>query len=320
MPAPRCVGGVTLALMSTPTLPGPRRRSVRAVALHGTLIALLAVPMLAQEVEPPAPFGPLPSERQLAWHDRTFYGFVHFGPNTFTGVEWGEGREDPKVFAPSDLDCRQWVAAMKSAGMTGVILTAKHHDGFCLFRSEHTEHDVESSSCEEDVLAGLSEACREQGLWLGVYLSPWDRREPKYGTGEAYNAHFRAQLAESLTNYGPVEEVWFDGACGEGPNGKRQVYDWPRYVRTSCASTSRARCIFSDAGPDVRWCGNERAIGNGRRTGRTLNRDDDRVSGLSGKTDELGPRSPRAGPTGSPTSATRRSAPAGSGRPGSTTR
>ncbi len=225
-------------------------------------VALLtALAVLQAEVSPPAPFGPVPSARQLAWHGRQFYGFVHFGPNTFTGVEWGEGRENPEVFAPTDLDTGQWVRAMKAAGMTGVILTAKHHDGFCLFDSAHTEHDVRSAGTQRDVLAELSEACRREGLWLGVYLSPWDRREPLYGTGEPYNEFFRAQLREALTKYGPVAEVWFDGACGEGPNGRRQEYDWPNFIQV-VRDLQPDACIFSDAGPDVRWCGNERAIGS----------------------------------------------------------
>lgn len=224
-------------------------------------LALLALCQGEPAVQPPAPFGPVPSARQLAWQERQFYAFVHFGPNTFTGVEWGEGREDPQVFKPQDLDCRQWVHAMQAAGMTGVILTAKHHDGFCLFASEHTTHDIESAGTQRDVLAELSRACREAGLWLGVYLSPWDRREPLYGTGEPYNEHFRAQLREALTKYGPIAEVWFDGACGEGPNGKRQVYDWPSFNQVVRELQPDA-CIFSDCGPDVRWCGNERAIGS----------------------------------------------------------
>jgi len=213
------------------------------------------------EVAAPLPFGPLPSPRQLAWHERQFYGFVHFGPNTFTGVEWGEGREDPLLFAPSALDCRQWAAAMKSAGMTGVILTAKHHDGFCLFDSAHTEHDVMQSATPRDVLKELCEACRALGLWVGVYLSPWDRTDPRYGSGEPYNEFFRAQLREVLSNYGPIAEVWFDGACGEGPDGRRQVYDWPSFIAVVRELQPDA-CIFSDAGPDVRWCGNERALGS----------------------------------------------------------
>jgi alpha-L-fucosidase len=235
-------------------------------------ISLAIALVLAQDVPAPAPFGPVPAERQLAWHERQFYGFVHFGPNTFTGVEWGEGREDPRVFAPSALDCGQWVRAMKSAGMTGVILTAKHHDGFCLFASQHTTHDVESAGTPRDVLGELAAACRAEGLWLGVYLSPWDRREPRYGTGEPYNAFFRAQLREALSNYGPVAEVWFDGACGEGPNGKRQVYDFPSFIDV-VRDLQPDACIFSDAGPDVRWCGNERAIGS-ETTWALLRRDE----------------------------------------------
>ncbi|MEM9380263.1 MAG: alpha-L-fucosidase [Planctomycetota bacterium] len=241
------------------------------------------------DAEAPAeltPLEPVPTTRQLAWHDRTFYAFVHFGPNTFTGVEWGEGREDPDVFQPTGLDARQWVRAFKSAGMTGVVITAKHHDGFCLWPSDVTEHDVASSTWRDgggDVLADLSRACAAEGMWLGVYLSPWDRHEPKYGTGAPYDDHFVAQLTEVLTRYGPIAEVWFDGANGEGPNGKRQEYDWPRYVATVREHQPGA-VIFSDAGPDVRWCGNERAIGG--ETNWALLRRDEMVIGTS-KTQEL---------------------------------
>ncbi|MEZ6013757.1 MAG: alpha-L-fucosidase [Planctomycetota bacterium] len=266
-------------------------------------------------VAPPAPFGPVPSERQLAWHERQFYGFVHFGPNTFTGVEWGEGREDPRTFAPSDLDCRQWVAAMKSAGMTGVILTAKHHDGFCLFASEHTTHDVESSGAPRDVLKELADACRAQGLWLGVYLSPWDRREPLYGTGEPYNEHFRAQLREALTNYGEVAEVWFDGACGEGPNGKRQVYDWPSFVKV-VRDLQPGACIFRTA---VRTCvgAGTSARSAARRTGRSCAATRSIRAIPSTRSSALDTKTAR---TGCPTSATRRSARVGSGRQASMTK
>ncbi len=213
---------------------------------------------------PLEPIGPLPSPRQLAWHELEYYAFVHFNMNTFTDVEWGEGREDPTTFHPTALDCRQWARVARDAGMTGIILTAKHHDGFCLWPSAYTEHDVESSGWrggEGDVLRDLSEACREFGLKLGVYLSPWDRNNPLYGDSPRYNDYFKKQLTEVLTGYGEVFEVWFDGACGEGPNGKRQVYDWPGFVATVREHQPDA-VIFSDAGPDVRWVGNERGYAN----------------------------------------------------------
>lgn len=213
-------------------------------------------------VEAPPPVDPVPSPRQLAWHERTYYAFVHFNMNTFTDVEWGEGREDPTTFHPTELDCRQWARVARDAGMSGIILTAKHHDGFCLWDSAHTEHDVASSAWRDgrgDVLADLSAACREFGLGFGVYLSPWDRNNPLYGDSPAYNAYFRNQLTEVLTSYGEVFEVWFDGACGEGPNGKRQVYDWPSFVGVVREHAPNA-VIFSDAGPDIRWVGNERGF------------------------------------------------------------
>jgi alpha-L-fucosidase len=186
------------------------------------------------------------------------YGFVHFGPNTFSGAEWGDGREKPEVFNPTQLDCNQWVSAFKAAGMKGVIITAKHHDGFCLWPSKYSTHTVAQSPLKRDILKELSEACKKNGLKLGVYLSPWDRNHPNYGT-EAYNDTFVYMLNEVLTQYGPIFEVWFDGANGEGPNGKRQVYDWKRYIDTVRKLQPNA-VIFSDAGPDVRWVGNEQGI------------------------------------------------------------
>ncbi len=211
-------------------------------------------------VPPPEPVGPLPSAAQLRWHERVFYAFVHFNMNTFTDVEWGEGRESPDAFQPSALDCRQWARVCKSAGMDGIILTAKHHDGFCLWPSATTEHTVARSAWrggQGDVLRELAEACREAGLGFGVYLSPWDRSHPAYGDSPRYNEVFKGQLREVLSGYGEVFEVWFDGACGEGPNGKRQVYDWPGFVAVVRDLQPEA-VIFSDAGPDVRWVGNER--------------------------------------------------------------
>jgi alpha-L-fucosidase len=208
------------------------------------------------------PLPPLPSPKQLAWHELEYYAFVHFNMDTFTGNEWGAGTEDPKLFAPPALDCRQWARVARDAGMQAIILTAKHHDGFCLWPSKYSEHTVASSPWKNgkgDVLRELSDACREHGLKFGVYLSPWDRNSKAYGTGDAYNQYFANQLTEVLTQYGPVFEVWFDGACGEGPSGKRQVYDWKLFHDTVYRHQPDA-VIFSDVGPDVRWMGNERGI------------------------------------------------------------
>jgi alpha-L-fucosidase len=179
--------------------------------------------------------------------------------NTFTNREWGEGTEDPSTFAPESLDCRQWARVFKDAGMKGVILTAKHHDGFCLWPSKFSPHTVAQSTWrggKGDVVRELSDACRELGLKFGVYLSPWDRAHPAYGDSPRYNAAYRGMLEELLSNYGPIFEVWWDGACGEGPNGKKQEYDfddWTELVR----KLQPDAVIFSDVGPDVRWVGNE---------------------------------------------------------------
>lgn len=207
---------------------------------------------------PPSPVLPVPSSRQLAWHKLERYAFFHFGPNTFTDKEWGEGIEDPRVFNPTHLDTRQWVRTMKAAGMKGVIITAKHHDGFCLWPSKYSTHTVAQSTWKDgkgDVLRELSASCKAEGMKLGVYLSPWDRNHPSYGTPE-YNQVFAHMLREVLSNYGPIFEVWFDGANGEGPNGKKQVYDWKLFIDTVRELQPNA-VIFSDAGPDIRWVGNE---------------------------------------------------------------
>ncbi|NCF40780.1 MAG: alpha-L-fucosidase [Planctomycetia bacterium] len=238
-------------------------------------------------VAPPPALLPLPSDRQLAWHDRGTYAFVHFNMNTFTDVEWGHGGEDPTTFLPTALDTDQWCRVFKDAGMTGVIITAKHHDGFCLWPSDHTDHDVESSDWrdgEGDVLADLSASCRRFGLDFGVYLSPWDRNHPLYGSGEAYNEFFANQLREVLTRYGPVFEVWFDGANGEGPDGSRQVYDFPMFHEVVRELQPDA-CIFGDAGPDVRWIGNERGIVG--ETNWNLMRRDEFYPGIPGRNREL---------------------------------
>lgn len=200
----------------------------------------------------------VPSARQLDWFEHNFYAFVHFGVNTFTDREWGLGTEDPAIFNPEGLDCDQWARAAKSAGMRGMILTAKHHDGFCLWPSRHTEHSVKNAPFrggEGDVVRELSSACGRAGLKFGFYLSPWDRNSALYGT-DAYNDYYKAQLTELLTQYGDIFMVWFDGACGEGPNGKRQVYDFQGYIDLVRRYQPNA-CVFHDAGPDVRWVGNE---------------------------------------------------------------
>lgn len=201
---------------------------------------------------------PLPSKSQLAWHETEFYFFVHFGPNTFTGKEWGEGDEPEDIFNPTELDCRQWCRIAKAAGAKGIIITAKHHDGFCLWPSKFSRHTVRESKWKNgrgDVLKELSQACREYGLKFGVYISPWDRNHPDYGT-ERYNDVFVGMMKELFQNYGPVWELWWDGANGEGPNGKKQEYDWRRYENT-VRQLSPKTVVFSDIGPDIRWVGNE---------------------------------------------------------------
>jgi alpha-L-fucosidase len=207
----------------------------------------------------------VPSPHQLAWQEMEFIAFAHFGMNTFTDREWGEGTEKPSLFNPTEFDARQWIRVLKEAGMRMLIVTAKHHDGFCLWPSRYTEHSVKSTPWREgkgDVVKEVAGACREAGLKLGIYLSPWDRHEPTYGDSPAYNEHFRNQLRELLTNYGEIGEVWFDGACGEGPNGKRQEYDWPSYYRV--VRECQPRAVIFGMGPDLRWVGTE--TGYGRET------------------------------------------------------
>jgi alpha-L-fucosidase len=199
-----------------------------------------------------------PTSAQRAWHDTEFYLFFHFGPNTFTNLEWGLGAETEDVFNPTDLDCDQWCRIARQAGARGVVITAKHHDGFCLWPSRFSTHTVRESPWKNgqgDVLRELADACRRHDLKFGVYLSPWDRNHPQYGT-PAYNDVYANTLMELLTEYGDLFEVWWDGANGEGPNGKKQVYDFPRFEKL-VAKFQSAAIIFSDIGPGCRWAGNE---------------------------------------------------------------
>ena len=231
-------------------------------------IALIICACQGPEVAPPAPVYPIPSERQLAWHDLEYYGFVHFNMNTFSDMEWGMGDEDPADFNPTALDTRQWAKVAKEAGMKGIIITAKHHDGFCLWPSAYTEHSVKNSPWKDgegDLIQELREACDEFGLEMGIYYSPWDRNHADYGT-PAYITYMRNQLTELLTNYGEIFEVWFDGANGGtgyygGANENRYVdkltyYDWPN-IYALVRELQPGAVLFSDGGPDVRWVGNE---------------------------------------------------------------
>ena len=197
----------------------------------------------------------VPHERQIAFQQTEFYAFVHFTVNTFTDREWGDGEESPEIFFPEKFDATQWVRAIVSAGMKGLILTCKHHDGFCLWPSKYTKHSVAYSPFRRDIVKEVAEACKAHGIKFGVYLSPWDRNSRLYGTGREYDDYFVSQLRELLTNYGEIFSVWFDGACGEGSNGKKQYYDWDRYYQV-IRELQPGACI-SVCGPDVRWCGNE---------------------------------------------------------------
>jgi alpha-L-fucosidase len=206
------------------------------------------------------PRWPAPSKSQLWWQRAELGLFTHFGINTYTDREWGDGHEDARLFNPVRFDARQWARAARAGGFRYVILTAKHHDGFCLWPSKYTEHSVKNSPWRDghgDVVREFVNAMRAEGLRPGLYLSPWDRHERSYGDGDGYNRYYIAQLTELLTQYGPIVELFFDGANGEGPNGKKQLYDWPLVHRTVRRLQPDA-LMFSDAGPDIRWIGNER--------------------------------------------------------------
>ena len=205
-----------------------------------------------------------PSARQLRWQQLELTAFIHFGINTFTNKEWGDGSEDPKIFNPIDLDARQWVKVCKDAGFKLVILTAKHHDGFCLWPSKYTEHSLKNSPWKQgkgDIVKETAEACKEFGIGFGIYLSPWDRNSSYFGSMQ-YNDYFINQLTELLSNYGQIDEVWFDGANGEGPTGKKQVYEYQLWYNLIRKLQPKATIAVS--GPDVRWVGTE--TGYGRET------------------------------------------------------
>ena len=211
------------------------------------------------EAEPLVADAVKPSPRQLAYQQMEVIGFAHFTVNTFTDLEWGIGTESPAIFNPTEFDAKQWVQACKDAGIKQLILTAKHHDGFCLWPSKLTEHSVKNSPWQNgkgDMVKEVSDACREAGIKFGIYLSPWDRHEPKYGTAE-YNDFYKGQLRELLTNYGEISEVWLDGAKGE--NAKDMTYDFQGYWKIVRELQPNA-VLFSDEGPDVRWIGNEKGF------------------------------------------------------------
>ncbi len=236
--------------------------------VHFLLILLLPA-CTSKEVIPPVPLYPVPTERQMAWHEMEQYAFVHFTTNTFTDKEWGYGDEDPAIFNPTDFDPEQWCRVFKESGLKAVILTCKHHDGYCLWPSAYTEHSVKKSPWKEgqgDVVREVRDACAKYGLKFGIYLSPWDRNHADYGRKE-YVQYYRDQLKEIFGSYGPIFEMWFDGANGGtgyygGADEKRTIdkrtyYDWPATLEM-VRSMEPEVIFFSDAGPDIRWCGNER--------------------------------------------------------------
>lgn len=238
------------------------------------IAAMLSMGLRASaQVSSPQPYGPLPSENQLRWQEMEMYAFIHYSLNTYTDQEWGFGNEDLSLFNPTDLDCRQWVRVCKQAGMKGIIFTAKHHCGFCMWPSKFTEYSVKNTPWKNgkgDVVRELADACKEEGLKFAVYLSPWDRNHPEYGR-PAYVTYFRNQLRELMTEYGDIFEVWFDGANGGdgwygGANERREItkdyYGWPETFRM--IRELQPQCvIWSDAGGDrgdLRWVGTEKGF------------------------------------------------------------
>lgn len=241
----------------------------------------------------------VPSPQQIEWQKMELTAFLHFGINTFTGREWGDGTEDPTLFNPTNLDAEQWVRTLKEAGFKMVLLTAKHHDGFCLWPTQTTRHSVASSNWKGgkgDVVKELRDACTKYDMKFGVYLSPWDRNAECYGDSPRYNQFFIQQLTELLTNYGEVHEVWFDGANGEGPNGKKQIYDWDAFYKT--IQRLQPKAVMAIMGDDVRWVGNEKGIGRETEWSATVltpgiyarSESNNKRLGVYGKAQDLGSR------------------------------
>jgi len=242
---------LSVAACAPNSIPHESNRLLISTGTHPDTIAKMAAHLV-------------PSQRQIIWQELEMTAFVHFGLNTFYDREWGTKEYRADMFNPSALDARQWAKTIKDAGAKMMIVLAKHHDGFCYWPSEYTDFSVKNSPWKNgkgDLVAEAAAACKEFGLKLGIYLSPWDIQSPIYGTDE-YNTFFKNQLRELLTNYGNVHEVWFDGACGEGPNGKKQVYDWNGYY--SIIRELAPNAVIAIMGPDVRWVGTE--TGYGRET------------------------------------------------------
>ncbi|KAI8524122.1 hypothetical protein RHMOL_Rhmol13G0125100 [Rhododendron molle] len=247
----------------TSTIPNhkPTSKLTYPIPLHTSflllLFSLLSLPPSLSKTLPPLPLLPIPSSHQLQWQLSDTALFLHFGPNTFTDSEWGSGRAPPSVFNPSSLNAAQWVKIAKDNGFSRVILTAKHHDGFCLWPSDYTNYSVKSSPWRNgggDVVGELAAAAEREGVQLGIYLSPWDRHESMYGKTLEYNEYYLGQMSELLTRYGVIREVWLDGAKGEGEKDMKYFFDeWFSFIH----QLQPQAVIFSDAGPDVRWVGDE---------------------------------------------------------------
>lgn len=259
-----------------------KRKNVLVGLLSLVLSACSVTDISKKAVNPPSPYGALPTENQVKWNQLEYYAFVHFNMNTFTGREWGYGDESPETFNPTEFDAEQWAKTVKDAGMKGIILTAKHHDGFCLWPSKYTEHSIKNSPYKNgkgDIVKEVADACKKYGLKFGVYLSPWDRNHAEYGKPE-YVTYFHNQLKELMTNYGDIFEVWFDGANGGdgyygGANETRKInsktyYEWDKAEQIVRENQPNA-IIWSDA-TDARWVGNEKGIAN-ETNWSTLDRD-----------------------------------------------